>query len=312
MKFGFALPNSGPLARPRTLTTIAQRAEKLGFHAVSFSDHVVVPNEIMAHYPYSKTGKAGFSPDTLEQLTSLAFIAAKTQSIHIMTSIMVLPYRSPLLAAKMLTTLDVLSGGRLIIGVGTGWMKEEFEALNVPPFEERGSVADEYLQVFHLLWGNAPAQFEGRYSRFSGIDFSPKPNQRPHPPIWVGGESRKAMERAAKFGDGWYPTVNNYTRPIGTIQELSAAIGEFRSLVGKIGRDPEGISLSLADITFDPAAQERSQTLFSGTPADIKADVRKCEKLGISYLGFKMRAPSLQQTMGNMELFTREIIRESS
>jgi probable F420-dependent oxidoreductase len=310
VKFGFSLPYSGPLARPESMTTLAQRAEELGFYAVSCSDHIVVPSEIKSHYVYSKTGKAEFSSDTLEQLTSLTFIAAKTRSISVMTSVMVLPYRSPLLAAKMLTTLDVLSEGRLIVGVGTGWMKEEFEALNVPPFEERGSVADEYLRIFRQLWRSGASGFEGKYSHFADIDFAPRPHQHPHPPIWVGGESRKAMERAAKYGDGWYPTVNNSARPMASLQTLQAAMEEFRSLVRKTGRDPKEVTLALADIKFDPAAREDSGAMFSGTPDAIREDVRTCEKLGIGYLGFQIRALGLHQTIGNMEFFAKEVIKK--
>ena len=124
-----------------------------------------------------------------------------------------MPYRPAVLAAKLLLTADVLSGGRVIAGVGTGWMREEFEALGTPPFAERGAVTDEYLQAWQTLWTEQRPALDGKYAKFDNVVFAPKPASKPHPPIWVGGESPPALRRTVKFGDGWYPVSNNQTDP---------------------------------------------------------------------------------------------------
>ena len=151
----------------------------------------------------------------MDQLTVLAFLAGQTQTIHQVTSVIIVPHRNPLVAAKVLATLDVLSRGRLIVGVGVGWMREEFEALGLPPFAERGAVTDEYIRAFKELWTSDNPSFEGKYCRFSEITFLPKPVQKPHPPIWVGGESRRAMRRTAQLANGWYPIGANPQYPMG-------------------------------------------------------------------------------------------------
>src|SRR5438128_557870 len=145
MRFGFCLPHSGKLASPENLTTLANHAEKLGFDTlVESSDHIVVPEKIDAVYPYSTTGKYTDSKEDLEQYTTLAYVAAKTYEIRLMTGVTVVPYRNPLVAAKMLATVDFLSNGRLTVGVGVGWMEEEFDILKVP-YNQRGDIADEYI-----------------------------------------------------------------------------------------------------------------------------------------------------------------------
>ena len=158
-----------------------------------------------------------------------------------MTSVIIVPHRNPLVAAKALATLDVLSGGRLVVGVGVGWMREEFEALNLPPFEERGAVTDEYIRAFKELWTSDDPHFEGKYVSFDDISFLPKPVQKPHPPIWVGGESRPALRRTAELADGWYPLGSNPTFPMGTPEQLAAGLERLASYARRFGRDPSEI-----------------------------------------------------------------------
>ena len=139
----------------------------------------------------------------------MAFVAGKTSRLRLVTSVTVVPHRPAVLQAKMLATIDVLSNGRLTFGIGAGWMKEEFQALGVPPFPERGAVTDEYLDAFRELWTKDDPRFEGRHVKFADILFEPKPVQKPHPPIWVGGESGPALRRTARIGDAWYPIGTN-------------------------------------------------------------------------------------------------------
>ena len=216
MLLGFDLPTRGALASPETITRLAIEGEAMGFDYLTLSDHIVIPRDIEARYPYSTTGEfpSGGRTDWYEQLTSAAFVAAKTSRLRMVTSVMVVPHRPAVLTAKMLATIDLLSNGRLTVGVGAGWMKEEFEAVGTPPFAERGAVTDEYMAAFRELWTKDAPQFEGRYVRFSNIIMAPKPVQKPHPPLWVGGESPPALRRVAKLGDGWYPIGTNPQHPL--------------------------------------------------------------------------------------------------
>ena len=152
MKFGFILPNRGPSAISDRLGIMARKGEELGYDALFTGDHIVVPKNISSPYPYSASFPGASSGESMEQLTLLAFIAGQTEKIRLVTSVIIVPHRNPLVAAKALATLDVLSQGRLVVGVGVGWMREEFEALDLPPFEERGAVTDEYLRAFKELW----------------------------------------------------------------------------------------------------------------------------------------------------------------
>jgi len=223
---------------------------------------------------------------------------------------MVLPHRNPILAAKMLATLDVLSKGRLIVGTGTGWLKEEFQALGLPPFDERGDVASEYIKVLKELWSSETSSFRGKYADFSGVKLLPKPVQKPHIPIWVGGESRRAMERAARLGDGWYPTLNNPSHDMKTLKNLRRVASEFKALVSAAGRSRDEVVLALGDVKSRPNLQARANALFSGAPEKIRQDVGECERLGVKYLGFNVRGETLDETLQNMDWFAREVIRK--
>ena len=165
MKYGFTVPTRGPLAEPDSLMTIAKRAEALGYDSISLGDHILVPKDIDSTYPYTETGEfpGSASGACLEQLNVLSYLAGQTERIRLATSVMIVPHRNPLVAAKALTTIDVLSKGRLVVGIGAGWMREEFEALGIPAFEERGAVTDEYIQAIKELWTSDDPTFEGKY-----------------------------------------------------------------------------------------------------------------------------------------------------
>ena len=155
-----------------------------------------MPRDIASRYPYSESGEwaARTAGECLDQLAALAFLAACTERLRLLTSVMVVPQRHPVLTAKMLATIDVLSAGRLIVGCGVGWLKEEFEAVGAPDFAERGRVTDEYLDAFKVLWTADDPVYRGQHAQFENIMFLPKPVQKPHPPIWIGGESPRRHE----------------------------------------------------------------------------------------------------------------------
>ena len=179
--------------------------------------------------------------------------------INLLSSVCILPYRQPVLTAKILATIDVLSNGRLIVGCGAGWMEEEFEALGLDTFKKRGAVTNEYINAFKELWGSTNPRFKGNYVSFSDIYFAPKPIQKPYPPIWIGGESPAAIRRAANYGDVWYPFGNNPQYPLDTIDRLKEGISKLNFKLDDANRDINTIYVALSaemwysdtDTTFD-------------------------------------------------------------
>jgi len=312
MKYGFTIPNRGPYAKPDILATLAKRGEELGYASISTGDHIVVPRRIASPYPYTSGGEfpGSDSGESMEQLTILSFLAGQTQTIRLVTSVIIVPHRNPLVAAKALATLDVLSKGRLVVGVGVGWMREEFEALGLPPFEERGAVTDEYIMAFKELWASDNPTFEGKYCRFSDITFLPKPVQKPHPPIWVGGESTAAIRRTAELADGWYPIGSNPQFPMGKPEQLEAGIKRLASRTRRAGRDPSEIEIIYRTHEYSLRRDGRSRSSssgerrpFVGSADEIASDIRSYEKMGVSHLvvDFFRISNSLEEALRNME-----------
>ena len=311
MRFGFYLPNSGPTARPEPLAAIARKGDELGFYCMVAGDHILVPREINSPYPYTADGSfhPGGAAEYLEQLTLLTYLAGITRSIRLIPSVMIVPYRNPLLAAKILATLDVLSGGRLTLGVGVGWMEEEFEALDAPPFAERGAVTNEYIRAFKELWTSDEPSFEGKYCRFSNIHFLPKPVQQPHPPIWVGGQSRAAIRRAARLGNGWHPVGAIPAAPLEP-EELAQNIGLLHRYAEDGSRNPGEIEVSMkaplydADSTPSGAARRR----FAGEPEQMLQDIQTYEDVGVSCIIFDIRGNDLNRSLERLEWFAEEVM----
>jgi probable F420-dependent oxidoreductase len=201
MKFGLSTLTRGLLTTREAYQAIAKAAERAGFDFLSVSDHIVVPADLKSAYPYAPGGAFGAAEHghCLEQLATIAFLAGVTERLRLLTSVLVVPHRPPILAAKLLATIDVLSHGRLIVGAGAGWMQEEFALLEVP-FAARGSLTDEYLEAFRELWTKDRPAYHGKHVRFAEVLFYPKPLQKPHPPIWIGGESPAAPSSSAMPG----------------------------------------------------------------------------------------------------------------
>ncbi len=311
MRFGFYIPNSGPTARPEPLAAIATRGDELGFYCMVAGDHILVPREVNSIYPYTADGRfhGGGAAEYLEQLTLLTYLAGITRNIRLVPSVMIVPYRNPLLAAKMLATLDVLSGGRLTLGVGVGWMEEEFEALDAPPFAERGAVTDEYLLAFKELWTSDQPTFEGKYCHFSNIHFLPKPAQSPHPPIWVGGQSRPAMRRAARLGNGWHPVGNIPAAPLEP-KELAGNVALLHRYAEQAGRDPSELEVSMKAPLYDegsaPAGASRRR--FSGGAEQMLEDIASYEGVGVSCIIFDIRGEDLTRSLERLDWFSEEVM----
>ena len=236
MKFGIAFANSGAFSDPTLMGHLATTAERCGIESLWTGDHVAIP---VCHLPYpgSKDGhtKGGDQVPIPDPLIPLAYVAAITKTIKLATGILILPQRHPIYTAKEVATLDVLSGGRVMLGIGSGWMKEEFESLGID-FRKRGARTDEAIQAMRALWSEGPSTFEGKHFSFGPLHSYPKP-VRKAVPIHVGGNSPAAARRAGRFGDGYFPTVVNP-------EKLKQAFALVRSEAQAAGRDPAAIEFS--------------------------------------------------------------------
>lgn len=312
MKFGFNAPVAGPMSEAGALAEICMGGEAMGFDYATFSDHVVIPTAIDSTYPYSATGEfpAGARAERHEQLTAIAWVAGKTSRLRLVTSVMVVPHRPAVLTAKILSTIDVLSGGRLTLGIGAGWMEEEFEAVGAPPFAERGASTDEYLQVFRELWTQEAPRFAGKYTRFDNILFEPKPVQTTIP-IWVGGESGPALRRTARMADGWYPIGTNPAHPLDSLARFKAGVARLHKAADAIGRDPKTIALTYRVSGIAPVAAQAGDgqaKLFCGDDAAVIADIRGLREAGVTSIDFGFAAGTAREMLGAMQRFRTEVL----
>ena len=313
MKIGLTLPMRGPLANAGDIRTLVERGEALGFDHLGVNDHIIVPKAIDSRYPYSATGAfpGSASGECLDLFALLAYVAAISSRARLVTAIAVVPHRGAVHTAKIVSTIDVLSGGRVVLGVGAGWMKEEFDALDIPPFEERGKVTDEYLQAMKVLWTEDDPAFKGDYVTFENISFLPKPVQKPHPPVWVGGESKAAMRRAVRLGDVWFPIANNPRHPLDTIARFKDGIGRLHRLAEAEGRDPQSIGLALFANWYDETrtgkTDDGKRQLLTGSAADIAGDIDALEELGVTDLLLQFNRDTLERTLDSMTHFTTQV-----
>ena len=240
MRFGVPLPQFGPQAAgpdvASRIARVATAADRLGYDVLWTAEHLIFPCEIRTPYPYGDRFPFPTTSPFLEVVSTLSYLAALTRRILLSSSVMVLPYRHPVLFAKELATLDVLSGGRVLVGVAAGWLAEEFDMLGVP-FRERGARMDEYLDVLRILWTEERATFRGRFVQLDEAAFFPKPVQKAHPPIWIGG-GRIAFDRIVRAGNGWIAA------PRPAVAELARDIAELKALAERRGRDPAEIGVA--------------------------------------------------------------------
>jgi probable F420-dependent oxidoreductase len=316
MQYAFGALAQGIFANPENLSVLAATGEKLGFEVMWVNDHVVMPLSIDSRYPYTDTGQFnefGDTGDYLEQLTVLSFLASRTSTVKLLTSVMVVPYRDPVLTAKILATADVLSDGRVIVGCGAGWMREEFEALGRPPYERRGSVTEEYIRIFKNLWTEQEPSYAGRYASYSDIAFEPKPLQRPHPPIWVGGESMPALRRTARVGDAWFPIIDNPRNPLDTAERFAGGVAQMRQVAEGEGRDPDTIEISFAINIYDDCREhtgrDGARRVFTGSAEQIASDIRAYKASGAKCVmfGFEVDAASPNATLEQMQRFAENV-----
>ena len=250
MKFGLAYANAGPFAMPEGLTHLARTAEAAGIESIWTIEHVVIPVGYTSRYPYDPSGRIP-APENMpmpDPLLPLAYAAAVTRTLRLATGILILPQRHPLYVAKEVATLDVLSGGRAILGIGIGWLEEEFAALGIP-FAERAARTAESVRGLRSLWKDEPEPFAGKYYRWPPVESHPKPVQRPGVPIVVGGHTEGAARRAGRYGDGFFPGVTD-------LAKLRHLLGVMRAECARVGRDPATIEIT-AGMTLPDLDQVR-------------------------------------------------------
>jgi probable F420-dependent oxidoreductase len=273
--------------------TLARRAEDLGLDGVFVPDHILAKPATTQHY----------GPHWPDPFALLAFLAGRTQRIHLGASVIVLPYRNALVAAKAAATVDQASGGRFIFGVGVGWDEAEFVDLGLP-FRQRGRMSDDYIRAIKAAWASDVPEHKGEFLSFAGATFAPRPQQRPHPPIWVGGSpggvSAPAVRRCAELGDAWHPLglgLDELEKGIGTVRQLAATFGR---------REPPGLApRNLLDLTDRPQGSKRAA--FQGSPDEVAADVRRVRALGATWMTFDLPRAGVPAMERAMERLVRDV-----
>ena len=308
MKFGYYLPTRGPLAEPDAIAAIVRAGESMGYATIVVADHIVFPVHVESRYPYTLDGGFPGQGDALEQLSLMAFVAGLTEHARLVTSVMILPHRNPLVTAKVLATIDVLSNGRLTVGVGVGWMREEFEALGAADYDKRGRVSDEYLEILRKCWTQDPVAHDGEFYAFEALHCLPHPVQRPHPPIWIGGHSPPSLRRVARFGDGWHPVGATAASPLPPT-EFQALLDELRRLTEAEGRDYASLAIAFKAPSYDPGRVPpgHDRLCLTGEPAQIAEDLRAYEAIGVDEVSFDFRSPLVSKTLDRMHHFMDEV-----
>ena len=302
MRFGVILPNLGQLATPPILSALARRSEELGFDGVFLSDHVTLPTVPRSRYPYRSDGAFPLRPDqdVLEPVTAATYLAAMTNRVQLGFSVLVLPYRNPVLNAKMLTTLDVFSGGRLIVGVGVGWLEEEFLALG-SDFPHRGQVTDEHILLMKSLWTRDQPDFSGQHYRISEMTMYPKPVQKPHPPIWTGGITTRALRRAASIGDGWHGIRMNP-------EDIAGVAHRLQRMREESGRDFTGFEVSLrAGLDLTRTELPPSRLPLRGSHEQVADDIQRYRDAGLTYLVLEPRARHATEFTNQIEQLANQV-----
>ncbi len=275
MRAGFALPHLGPAADPDGIVKVAQQAEALGYASVWVIERLLYPLHPQTPYPGTPDGpwpevyKRAFDP-----LATLAFVAARTSRIALGTSVLDMPYYNPVMLARQLTAIDVFSGGRLRIGLGQGWSKDEYDAVGVVP-KGLGRRADEFIQVLKTIWTTDPVEFQGTFFRVPRSSIQPKPIQKPHPPIYLAAYAPSALKRAAKLANGWNPAG----LPPDALRQMIAGLKQMAQAAGRDAASVEVIVRANFTVTEKPLGKDRS--VFEGALEQIKEDVTAMQHLGV-------------------------------
>lgn len=306
MKFGVYLHPPGGSGDPKDIVALAQGAERLRFDSVWIGDHIVWPAEFDPTPHHDNVGgktppPAVVNSNVFEPLTTLAFLAASVQRVKLGIGVLVAPYRNPILCAKMLAMLDVLSEGRLIVGVGAGWLREEFDVLDAPPYKDRGAVTDDYISAFVELWTQPTPDFQGRYGRVSGVLLNPKPVQKPHPPIWIGGNGLPAIKRTVAYGTGWMPLHQ-------TPEDMAVKVGRLHDVAQAAGRKASEITVSLG-CRFRFSDGAAGPDALGGTTALVTEKLRRYQEAGVDEVHLLNDGyPTVADLLNALDRFATEVI----
>jgi probable F420-dependent oxidoreductase len=304
IEFGVSLPNLGGFPNPDAIEPFVHQMEELGYHSIFAGDHVALPVQPKSQYVGSSTGVADFTAkhDIYEAFTLLSYLAGVTTRLRLGIAVQILPNRHPVLNAKMISTLDVLSKGRVILGVGTGWCQEEFEALG-GDFHHRGAVTDEHIRIYKEICTGEEVDFRGRYYQVQNIKVLPRPVQQPHPPIWVGGIGPNQRRRAATLGDGWYPIRI-------TPQELAKDKKEVLRIRSESGLPIEGFMVALGiPVHFgDSPLPAAFRAALKGSPMQIVDQIKEYHEAGVDHFTIRPTMPDLKDVARTMERFANEVI----
>lgn len=296
MKLGICLPHYGRPIETGRLLEVARRAEARGLDSLWVTDHVIVPHDV--HIIYKDA--------MLDPLAVLPWLAGVTERITLGTSVIILPYRSPLPVAKLLASVDVMSGGRLVFGAGVGWMEGEFEALGVP-VRERGQRTDEALELIRAVWAREDPEIQTPRHRIHGVKASPMPLQKPMPPIWIGGGSEAAFRRVARLGDGWQATA---TDPA-AFGQGAEAVRRFWREAGRPGEPALSVRVALlVDGVHRPAVDMsllRGRWAIRGPAREVAATLRQFRDLGCEHVALDVSLSTYPAILETIDLLAREV-----
>jgi probable F420-dependent oxidoreductase len=308
MRVGVTVPNiHETLAERTTIEAVGRMADELGLDSVWCNDRLAMPGAHDgggAEPAYAAAYGQDRGQHIYEPLIVLAYLAAVTHRVVLGTSVYVLPFRHPLLAARQAVSLDRLSDGRLVLGVGVGWLESEFAALGVP-YRERGRRTDEAIAVLKALCGPERADFHGRHHSVAGVEFLPKPVQRPHPPLWIGGRSEAAMRRAARAGDAWHPSHL-------TVDELRRRIPELHAECERAGRSADDVTVTTRrKLVLCPSPNDAdAERVLQGDRGAIAATVAELEEVGVAHLIVEVPGSTEGELLENLDWFGREVLPE--
>lgn len=314
MRFGVGVGNIGAFgdpSGPAACIEVAQAAEALGFDSVWVNDHVVIPAAIESRYPYNATGDFPAPPAApcFEPLTMMSALAAATARVEIGVSVLVVPYRHPAVTAKMLAAADRISEGRIVLGAGVGWMREEFEALGLSDeqFRFRGTLANDYLRAMKEMWTNSgPSSIRARFVRFEQVGAYPKPAREGGIPIVVGGNGANAWRRASRWGDGYHAAFQ-------TPEQLEAEVAGVRAACRRDRRDPDELEISMLHgiRLTDGAWSDADRPLLCGSPDEVASDLLKYGRVGLEHLIATPTAAGgtpMERVMTGMEFMAAELL----
>ncbi len=332
-EFGIRVPNSGPLSSKENIVKAAQNSEELGFDTIWLHDHVVWSSEMHRHHISSGAAEAltdAQEANFFECMTTMSYLAAKTKDIQIGVACLVMPLRNPIYAAKQCATLDHLCDGRLLVGVGLGSKatrdSSEFDVFEVP-IKGRGNRTDEYIEAMKAIWTQPMASYEGKYLKFDNAEIHPKPLQKPHPPVWVGGWMDQAAVRAGRYGEGWIP---GWLSP----KEMARGCELLNKAAEDAGRDPAGIKIAVEKLACIARTRDEAMTLalptiresshtyerdvdniqfaldrhIIGSVDDIRRRIDEFIEAGVEHFELKLIYPDMDTMYKEMLLWSEEII----